>query len=128
MPKSQNYHKFVFINCPFDDQYLHFRNASIFTILDCGFIPKCALEEDNSGHVRFEKIRKLIQDAKLAIHDISKTELDPDTKLPRFNMPFELGLFIGAKCFGTKKQQEKNCLILDKEPYRYQAFISELRI
>ena len=29
----------------------------MFAIYDCGFVPRCALEEDNSGNVRFEKIQ-----------------------------------------------------------------------
>jgi hypothetical protein len=62
----------------------------------------------------------------LGIHDISRTEVNPDTRLPRFNMPFELGLFLGAKRFGPGKQKAKKCLILDTEAYRYQRFLSDI--
>ncbi len=41
-------------------------------------------------------------------------------------MPLELGLFLGAKRFGGNKQKNKICLTLDKEPYRYQSFISDI--
>jgi hypothetical protein len=41
-------------------------------------------------------------------------------------MPLELGLFIGAKRFCGAPHGRKNCLILDTEPYRYQAFISDI--
>lgn len=41
-------------------------------------------------------------------------------------MPLELGIFLGAQRFGLGNQQKKNCLILDKEPYRYQKFISDI--
>ena len=58
--------------------------------------------------------------------EISRTEIDKSTHLPRFNMPFELGLFLGAKKFGDKVQKRKNILILDKEKYRYQKFISDI--
>jgi hypothetical protein len=116
----------VFINCPFDADYLQLRNALIFAIYDCGFIPRCALEEDNGGNVRFEKIQHLIEQSKFGIHDISQTELDNTTGLPRFNMPLELGVFVGAKRFGRGSHKTKNCLILDREPYRYQAFISDI--
>ncbi|HEU5281832.1 MAG TPA: hypothetical protein VFU82_07640, partial [Gammaproteobacteria bacterium] len=60
------------------------------------------------------------------IHDLSRTELDPKTKLPRFNMPLELGVFLGATYLGDKRHQQKKCLILDKEKYRYQKFISDI--
>lgn len=123
---EDNYTDNVFINCPFDDNYVHLREAMIFVIFDCGFIPRCALEEDNSGDVRFDKIQKMISESKYGIHDISRTDLNNSTKLPRFNMPLELGVFIGAKRYGSKQQKAKNCLILDKEQYRYQAFISDI--
>lgn len=116
----------VFINCPFDDDYLELRNALIFAVYDCGFIPRCALEEDNGGNVRFDKIQNLISESKFGINDISRTELDTANSLPRFNMPLELGVFIGAKHFGDRHQKIKNCLILDKEQYRYQKYISDI--
>jgi len=116
----------VFINCPFDDDYLELRNALIFAVYDCGFIPRCALEEDNGGNVRFDKIQKLIAESKFGINDISRTELDVKNKLPRFNMPLELGVFIGAKHFGDRHQKLKNSLILDTEQYRYQKYISDI--
>jgi hypothetical protein len=53
-------------------------------------------------------------------------DLDSATKLPRFNMPLELGVFLGARHFGHGRQKEKRCLILDRERYRYRAFISDL--
>lgn len=125
MARTQ-YSSNVFFNCPFDDDYINLRNAMVFAIYDCGFIPRCSLEEDNGGHVRFEKIQNLISESKFGIHDISRTELDSTTDLPRFNMPLELGVFIGAKKYGGAQQKSKNILILDKEKYRYQAFISDI--
>ena len=116
----------VFINCPFDKEYLILRNALLFAIFDCGFIPRCALEEDDSGNVRFNKIQKIIAECRFGVHDISRTELDDQTQTPRFNMPLELGVFLGAKHFGNKQQKGKVCLVLDRERYRYQAFISDI--
>ena len=60
-----------------------------------------------------------------SVQDISRTELNA-AGLPRFNMPFELGLFLGAKRFGNAMQRRKTCLVLDREPYRYQAFLSDI--
>ncbi len=116
----------VFINCPFDKEYLILRNALLFAIFDCGFIPRCALEEDDSGNVRFNKIQKIIAECRFGVHDISRTELSDQTQTPRFNMPLELGVFLGAKYFGNKQQKGKVCLVLDRERYRYQAFISDI--
>src|SRR5271165_5747846 len=38
----------------------------------------------------------------------------------------ELGLFVGFKYSGDARQQKKRLLILDKEPYRYQRFLSDI--
>jgi hypothetical protein len=68
----------------------------------------------------------LIGKCPLGIHDISRTGLDPGSELPRFNMPFELGLFLGARRFGGRGQKNKHCLILDEERYRYQKYLSDI--
>lgn len=41
-------------------------------------------------------------------------------------MPFELGLDFGCRRFGEEPLSEKVLLILEEEPYRYQATISDL--
>jgi hypothetical protein len=124
--KDKNYTNNVFINCPFDDQYMKLRDAIIFAIFDCGFIPRCALEENNGVDVRFDKIKRLISESKYGVHDISRTEVDQGSNLPRFNMPLELGVFIGAARYGDQNQKNKSILILDKKQHRYQAFISDI--
>jgi hypothetical protein len=102
------------------------RDAIVFAIFDCGFVPRCALEANGGHDVRFDKIQRLIGQSKFGIHDISCTELDAITRLPRFNMPLELGVFLAARRFGDKRQKQKSCLILDRAPYRYREFISDI--
>lgn len=116
----------VFINCPFDKIYYPKMHAMMFSIIRCGFVPRCALEESDSSTVRINKIIDIILECSLGIHDISRTSLDKKNKLPRFNMPLELGLFLGAKRFGNGDQKKKKCLIFDIAPYRYQQFISDI--
>lgn len=116
----------VFINCPFDDAYAPTFRALIFTIMACGFRPRSARELDDAAQTRIEKIYGLIEECRFGIHDLSRTELDAKSRLPRFNMPLELGLFLGAKRFGDKTQRRKRALILDLAPHRYQIFISDL--
>ncbi len=89
----------VFINCPFDK---------------------------HAGEVRIENIYRLIGQCNHGIHDISRTEVDDQPyQLPRFNMPLELGIFLGAKRFGGRSSR-KRCLIMDRAPYRYKRFISDI--
>lgn len=116
----------VFINSPFDNQYWPLFEALVFTVIACGFKSRCALEELDSGTVRLEKIVRIIRSCRLAVHDLSRIELSGRRALPRFNMPFELGLDIGCRRFGRQQYGKKRTLILDSKRYRYQAFISDI--
>lgn len=121
-----DYDSSVFINCPFDEQYSILFEAVLFTIFICGFKPRCALEHDDAGEQRIEKINEIINDCKYGFHDISRTQLDLTNQLPRFNMPLELGLFLGCKRFSTGRNKDKICIIFDSVKYRYQKFISDI--
>lgn len=116
----------VFINCPFDEAYRPTFRALIFCIRFCGFAPRSALELDDSGQLRMEKLFSLVRQCRFGIHDLPRTELDAESGLPRFNMPLELGIFLGAKRYGGADQKQKKTLILDVERFRYQKFISDL--
>ena len=121
-----SYEDNVFVNVPFDSKYARLANAIVFAIHDCGFVARSALEVVDSGQARVEKILDIIQQSKFGIHDISRAGIDRNTKLARFNMPLELGLFLGAKRYGSKRDRQKRCLILDRERYRYRSFCSDI--
>ncbi len=116
----------VFINCPFDKKYRKLFDALVFTIAYCGFNVRSALEEANSADVRMLKIIRLLEASKYSVHDISRVELDPDSNLPRFNMPLELGAAIGLRNAEGGRSGDHCLLILDTEAYRYQRFVSDL--
>ena len=118
--RAATYENSVFINCPFDPDYWPLFEAITFSVYDLGYYPRCALEVDDSSQVRIQKITQIIKDCRLSIHDVSRTETEGDPPLPRFNMPLELGLFMGAKVFGTGKQKRKAAMILDPERFRFQ--------
>lgn len=127
MPKkSSSYDDNVFINCPFDKSYKPIFNAIVFTIHDAGFIARCGLEAIDSGQTRLTKLISIIKECRYGIHDISRTEAGGKTKLPRFNMPFECGLFWGCFEYGGGKHRDKRTLVLDSEAYRYRASLSDI--
>jgi hypothetical protein len=121
-----SYNDSVFINCPFDSEYLPLLRAAIYTVYRCGFSPVSAMIEDNGLDNRIDKIFRIIEKCKYGIHDISRTELATGNNLPRFNMPFELGVFYGARRFGSKLQKNKNALILERVKYTYQQYLSDI--
>ncbi len=116
----------VFINVPFDSRYKKLFDALVFAVHDCGFFARSAREEDDSSKVRLDKLYQIIRECRFGIHDLSRTSLDTRNQLPRFNMPLELGIFLGAKKYGGATQALKSCLILDREQFRYQIFCSDI--
>lgn len=123
---ASGYARRVFINCPFDAEYRPLFHAMVFAVHDCGFRAHCALEAEDSGEERIRKIKRIIRECGCGIHDISRVQLDAANRLPRFNMPLELGLFLGAQEYGSGEQRLKRSLVLDTEPYRYQKFCSDI--
>ncbi len=115
----------VFINCPFDKEFKPCFEALIFSIIACGYKVRCALEDDDGANIRFEKLRKLVGECPRSIHDLSRVELGPND-LPRFNMPFELGMVIGAKYFGGRSRRTNTALIMVREQYVLPAYLSDL--
>ena len=99
------YEDSVFVNVPFDKKYSRLFDAIIFAVHDCGFIARSALEVDDSDQARVDKILDIVEQSKFGIHDISRAGVDRQTGLARFNMPLELGFFLGAKP-GRDQQNE----------------------
>lgn len=123
---SLGYDRSVFINCPFDDGYRRIFHAIVYTVHECGFTARCSLEVEDGGEERIRRVKRLIRECRYGVHDISRVDLDRRTGLPRFNMPLELGLFLGAQEYGDELQARKRSLILDAEPYRYREFCSDI--
>ena len=126
MKRAVNYDKNVFINCPFDEAYTEIFNAIVFTVHKCGFILRCAKEFDDSHSIRIHNIITLIRESKYGIHDLSRVTVNQLNELPRFNMPLELGIFMGCAAFGGKIHREKQYLIIESEIFRFKSFVSDL--
>jgi hypothetical protein len=118
----------VFINVPFDDEFTTLLEALVFTVTACGYRVRCALEENDSGDIRLDKLARLIGESSRSIHDLSRTTPVDSTAsdLPRFNMPFELGMAMGAKRFGGRSRARDSIKIMVGEPYKLPAYLSDL--
>lgn len=116
----------VFINCPFDDGFRELLHPLLYTILSAGLLPRIALETADSGRLRLERIVDLIRESRYGIHDLSRIQAESAGELFRLNMPFELGLDFGCRTYGSRRMQSKRTLILESQPHRYQAALSDL--
>lgn len=123
---SKEFHKNVFVNCPFDDNFRQLLLGVVFTIKYFGFIPRLSLQRADSSENRIDKITGLIKESKYGIHDLSRLVSTEPGEVYRMNMPFELGIDYGCKKLKGGKWQEKKILILEKERYRFQKAISDL--
>ena len=128
MPRTigQDFFKNVFINCPFDDDFIPLLRPLLFTIIYLGYNPRIASERQDSGEQRINKICGLIKLSKFSIHDISRMRARQKGEYYRLNMPFELGVDIGCRIFTEGKTQDKICLILEERSYGYQKALSDL--
>ena len=126
MNSNNDFSKNVFINCPFDEQYIPLLKSILFTIIYLGFTPRIALERSDSGEARINKIIDLIKASKFSIHDLSRIKSSKKSEYFRLNMSFELGVDIGCRIFKDGQAKDKKCLILEKEKYRYQKALSDL--
>ena len=122
MKKPATFSQSVFINCPFDEKYKPLFLAIVFTVHLLGFLPRCS-KEINKGGDRLKKIMDIMVKCKYGIHDISRIQRTGD--MPRFNMPFELGIDIGCQRIGNQNCRAKILLILETEPFRYKTFMSD---
>jgi len=117
----------VFVNCPFDPAYKPILDALLFTIHDCGFIARIALEDAGTRESRLHKIARLLAASRWSIHDLSRSKLTPNSPTVRFNMPFELGLAFGGLLLSpTSRTRGRDLFYLYGEPFESQRILSDL--
>lgn len=116
----------VFVNCPFDDEYAPLLQAVLFCIVDLGFVPRIASERAGSAELRLQKIRMLIEACRYSIHDLSRAQANRAGEFYRLNMPFELGFDYACRCYCGGGRETNQILILEEQPHRYQAALSDL--
>lgn len=117
--------KAVFVNCPFDDEFKPILRAIVFTVIASGYHPRSALDATDGAEIRLGKIAAMIGECNWGIHDLSRVEVE-DGGVPRFNMPMELGIHLGARLFGEGRHRRKRALILEAQPHRYDAALSDI--
>jgi hypothetical protein len=103
-----------------------FSTLSYSAFIGSGSLPAVPAKTTVPGSFGFRRSSAFIEDCQFGLNDLSAVDLDAITRLPRFNMPLELGLFPGCKRFGPNNQGKKRTLVLDSDQYRYRAFISDI--
>ena len=105
----------VFINCPYDIEYVPMKQVLMFAVLYCGFEPQLASMIQDAGYTRLDKIKKLINDTSYGIHDISRCKASKKNEWYRMNMPFEMGLDFGSRYFCCKDRKKTFLFLLTRD-------------
>ena len=116
-PVQQN----VFLNVPFDPKYRPLFVALIAGLTALGREPHCVLEVPSSGRNRLDRIYDLIASCGASVHDLSRVSLSGRMRVPRFNMPFELGM-----AYGLSRQISHSFFVFEERGHRLQASLSDL--
>ena len=110
---DEDFQNNVFVNCPYDDNYRPLQRALIFGLMKLGYEPCLAAQISNSGQLRMEKIRRQIRECRHSIHDLSLVIAEKKNAIARMNMPYELGLDLGALWYGGPPLGSKILLVLE---------------
>jgi hypothetical protein len=111
----------VFLNVPFDADYAPLFLALIAGLTALGCTPRCVLEVPSGGRNRLERIFGLMESCGASIHDLSRITLSGPQGVPRFNMPFELGM-----AYALARKVSHNFFVFEEKPFRLQASLSDL--
>ena len=111
----------VFLNLPFDAAYRPLLVALLAGLTALGFDPHCVPEVPSGGQNRLDRIYALIESCGASIHDLSRVSRSGPLRVPRFNMPFELGL-----AYGIAQRQSHSFFVLEERSHRLQASLSDL--
>ncbi len=117
----------VFINVPFDARYEGLYLALITGLVGLGLTPRSVVQVPRDQH-RLERILKLIRSCPYSIHDLSRVQLATTNKgvrVPRFNMPFELGLAV-AVALGANSKRTHHWRVFERVPYRLTHSLTDL--
>ena len=116
----------VFINCPFDDEYLPLFDAIIFATTACGYRPRSALESGSVSTPRMERVFEALTSSQYSIHDFSRCKGEGSLNLARFNMPLEFGIAFGKAYLTYQGRSLHDWLVLLPEGHFYKTVVSDL--
>lgn len=111
----------VFLNVPFDTEYRSLFIALIAGLTGLGRRPRCVLEVPSGSRNRLERIFGLIASCESSLHDLSRVTLSDHLTVPRFNMPFELGI-----TYTLSRLTSHSFFVLEEKPFRLQVSLSDL--
>jgi hypothetical protein len=119
----------VFINVPFDKRGERTFIGLVAGLVALGLNPRSVLEIP-AQQSRLDRVLGLISESAFSIHDLSRVgrSRGGGFTVPRFNMPFELGLAVGMSFAHARKvtSAEHQWWVLESVPNRLAVSLSDL--
>ena len=115
-------HRSVFLNVPYDGEFQPLFLAYLVGVRGFGLLPHAALEVPSIGP-QIDRIVQLLKTCDYSIHDMSWVGLTEEhPQVPRFNMPFELGM-----AYWYSLQGDHQCRIFESDHRRFERSLSDLK-
>lgn len=113
----------MFLNVPYDRPYERLFVAFVAGLTVLGLRPRCLLEIVERCEGRLQRILTLLRGSRSSIHDLSRvqTSLIDGRRVPRFNMPFELGQAVMLREF-----QPHDVHVFESTRHRLAQSVSDL--
>lgn len=112
----------VFLNIPYDHAYEGKFVTLVAGLVGLGRKPRCVLEIPDGGQGRLARIVRLIRRCSASINDVSRVQVSGPLRVPRFNMPFELGL----ACAVAKLAGSHRYFVFEEVSHRIEHSLNDL--
>ena len=113
----------IFLNVPYDKEFEPLFLAYLVGLTGLGLLPRATLELPVSMQ-RIERIVNLIDSCDYSLHDLSRIQLTlTSPQVPRFNMPFELGMAY----YKTRLSANHQCFIFANDHRQFEQSLSDLK-
>lgn len=117
----------VFLNIPFDAAYEPIAVGLVAALVHLGIQPTTVLELGGGAAPRLDRLLEQIRGSDFSVHDLSRVQVSGRGRgaVPRFNMPFELGLAVAVARL-DRDRSAHTCALLEARPYRLQRSLSDM--
>ncbi len=112
----------VFLNFPFDKDFIRLANAMSFAVVASGLIPVCAYDFFTQKS-RLDKLVDAILNCRYSAHDLSRSRGEGPQNFVRMNMPLEMGM---ALFHALHLQKEEHLCIFFVHDHNYHVYASDL--
>jgi hypothetical protein len=114
----------VFLNYPYDPDFLPFGEALEFGVVAAGMVPVTALDLTIPDAGRLEMLVKAIASCHYSAHDLSRCRGEGPDNLARMNMPIEMGMAM-FHALSTQRSDHR-CAFFVPSGYSYHEYASDL--